>query len=300
MDVPNHRDGDTLGNVQQAYQAVSIYGNRAWIFTPLLLTRQHLFEGCAGLDGQPAGELLVVEGNTGLLPKRAAVRSDPYGSSHDPEAGIWSLAHHAINRDVLRYALHEQARQEFRSRLCAQHSVFLRRQRAPANDHENQQARWLAPGIAGPQQEPNALDCGWPWFVVWTDRPVLAVHAVAIGRYPNCSNMPLAQSEAQAMRLDRVGLSCLITLATTLAITLAGCASLSDTAVPLDSALPAGAKSPCPARLAAGASCVALVQAARWQSRAGIQLARGATCCAQVPPGQGWFDKDRPQHTATR
>lgn len=48
VDVPNIRYGDKLCNVQHALHAVSIDDNRAWIFTPLLLTRRHHFDGCEG------------------------------------------------------------------------------------------------------------------------------------------------------------------------------------------------------------------------------------------------------------
>lgn len=51
IDVPNVRYGDTLCNVRHAFHAVSIDDNRAWIFTPLLLTRRHLFDACSADKG---------------------------------------------------------------------------------------------------------------------------------------------------------------------------------------------------------------------------------------------------------
>ena len=46
VDEPNRRYGEKLCNVEAAYHAVSIDDNRATIFTPLLLSRRHLFDGC--------------------------------------------------------------------------------------------------------------------------------------------------------------------------------------------------------------------------------------------------------------
>lgn len=46
IDTPNGRYGERLCNVEKAYHAVSIDDNRATIFTPLLLTRKHLFVDC--------------------------------------------------------------------------------------------------------------------------------------------------------------------------------------------------------------------------------------------------------------
>jgi hypothetical protein len=45
-DEPNRRYGEKLCNVERAYHALSIDDNRATVFTPLLLSRKHMFEGC--------------------------------------------------------------------------------------------------------------------------------------------------------------------------------------------------------------------------------------------------------------
>lgn len=63
IDARNIRYGDKLCNVRHAFHAVSIDDNRAWIFTPLLLTRRHMFDGCAaadmeGKDSPPANPML--------------------------------------------------------------------------------------------------------------------------------------------------------------------------------------------------------------------------------------------------
>ncbi|MDZ7864356.1 DUF2235 domain-containing protein [Acidovorax sp.] len=42
IDEPNQRYGDQLHNVENVLHAVSLDDNREWIFTPLLVTRQHL------------------------------------------------------------------------------------------------------------------------------------------------------------------------------------------------------------------------------------------------------------------
>jgi uncharacterized protein (DUF2235 family) len=46
VDEPNERYGDQLCNVVRAYQALSIDDDREWAFTPLLLSREHLFQPC--------------------------------------------------------------------------------------------------------------------------------------------------------------------------------------------------------------------------------------------------------------
>ena len=51
VDDPNLRYGEKLCNVEVAYHAMSIDDNRATIFTPLLLSRQHLFVGCPNGKG---------------------------------------------------------------------------------------------------------------------------------------------------------------------------------------------------------------------------------------------------------
>lgn len=46
IDVPNDRYGDQLCNVERAAHALALDDDRARIFTPILLTRQHLLEHC--------------------------------------------------------------------------------------------------------------------------------------------------------------------------------------------------------------------------------------------------------------
>lgn len=56
VDDPNGRYGERLCNVEYAFQALSLDDNRATVFTPLLLSRSHLFAHCLGKTGYPASE----------------------------------------------------------------------------------------------------------------------------------------------------------------------------------------------------------------------------------------------------
>lgn len=46
VDNPNRRYGERLCNVEYGFHALSLDDNRATVFTPLLLSRSHLFAGC--------------------------------------------------------------------------------------------------------------------------------------------------------------------------------------------------------------------------------------------------------------
>jgi len=46
VDEPNRRYGERLCNVERAFHAVSLDDDRATVFTPLLISRAHLFNGC--------------------------------------------------------------------------------------------------------------------------------------------------------------------------------------------------------------------------------------------------------------
>jgi len=140
----------------------------------------------SGLSGVSLNWMIDNLAPTGLLPPQAAVRADPFGSSHDPEHG--TLLYHAINRDVLRYALDAQTLSAFRAAVCVHPSVFERRQRLPAQPHENRQLHWAAPGPVRPVLVPNPLDYGWPWYVVQDGQPGPA--EVQVQSYPDCNNMP--------------------------------------------------------------------------------------------------------------
>lgn len=171
----NKRYGDQLCNVKHAYQALSIDDNREWIFTPLPLDREYLFTNCQpdgehllGRDGKIiagrfaevwfAGAHSDVGGGygdsrlsgvslnwmidnlkrTGLLPAGARVPEDPFGSSHDPEAGWFGAVYHAVNRDIATYVTDTARRRgEFANTLCVHESVLQRRRALPLRPFEN-------------------------------------------------------------------------------------------------------------------------------------------------------------------
>lgn len=140
IDNPNKRYGDQLCNVKRVFHAVSIDDDRERVFTPLLLTRDHLLKHCSPSLGKPflkdidevdevwfSGAHSDVGGGyqdsllsgvslnwmiknlkknpeTDLLPRDATVPEDRFGSSHDPESGFWSPIYHAQSRDIRKYA----------------------------------------------------------------------------------------------------------------------------------------------------------------------------------------------------
>ena len=174
IDGPNKRYGDQLCNVKHAYQALSIDDDREWIFTPLPLSRKYLFAHCDSdgkhlLDyqgkiiperfsevwfsgahsdvggGYPDSRLSGVILNwmignlkqTGLLPAGASVPEDPFGTSHDPEAGWWGPLYHAVNRDIATYVTGQGQRHlDFGNTLCVHPSVLKRRQIGLLREHE--------------------------------------------------------------------------------------------------------------------------------------------------------------------
>jgi uncharacterized protein (DUF2235 family) len=75
-----------------------------------------------------------------LLPAGAQVREDPYGTSHDPEAGSFSLIYHRMNRNLVGYASDTRnQRREVLGSICVHRSVFERRALIQAKAHENHQ-----------------------------------------------------------------------------------------------------------------------------------------------------------------
>ncbi len=104
-----------------------------------------------------------------LLPADASVREDPYGSSHDPEAGWWGPLYHFVSRNLAAYAMgntqacansknsacesdqtktradHEPM-PKFRNTLCMHETVFERRKAIAVKEHENSLLRLMEPG----------------------------------------------------------------------------------------------------------------------------------------------------------
>jgi len=173
IDDPSRRYGDTLCNVDEAYQALSIDDDREWIFTPLPLTRAHLFEGCQGamrtiklrevwfagahsdvgggyedtqLSGVSLNWMITQLAGTGLLPPGTRVREDLHGTSHDPEAGMWSPLYHRTSRDIAGYPFDPESLRK--KTLCVHPSVFERRRFARPQEHENRQVDLRWPGKA--------------------------------------------------------------------------------------------------------------------------------------------------------
>jgi uncharacterized protein (DUF2235 family) len=105
----------------------------------------------------------------GLLPSDTEVREDPYGSSHDPEAGWWAPLYHFMPRNLAAYAMgntqtcanskssaceSDQAKTsvehepmpQFKNTLCMHPTVFKRRKAMAVKDHENSLLRLIEPG----------------------------------------------------------------------------------------------------------------------------------------------------------
>lgn len=81
LDEPNLRYGEKLCNVERAYHALSIDDNRATIFTPLLLSRAHMFEGCL-----PGKGMLDDQGNI----KAEALQEVWFSGAHSDVGGGYS------------------------------------------------------------------------------------------------------------------------------------------------------------------------------------------------------------------
>lgn len=196
VDNGNTRYGDKLCNVKHAFHAMSIDDNREWIFTPLLMTRKHLFDGCAlgdtsplFKDGKIDPELLQevwfagahsdvgggypdarmsgvslnwmirrLRGAGVMLVPDVEVPEDPFGTSHNPEDGASSPIYHSVNRDLAGYV---RAATSLVDHLTVHQSVFARRNYVRVRPHENKQLFLLAAGSAClVQAEParNSLD----------------------------------------------------------------------------------------------------------------------------------------------
>jgi uncharacterized protein (DUF2235 family) len=179
IDYPNVRHGDQLCNVRRAFHALSIDDDREWVFTPLLLTRNHLFRNCEQSDrgyilseegkilpgrlqevwfsgahadvggGYPDSLLSGVSLNwminqlnsdaeINLLPRDARVAEDSFGSSHNPEGGMWGPLYHEMTRNIGAYVSDsDKHRSEFFKSICVHQSVQYRRAVMLPAWHEN-------------------------------------------------------------------------------------------------------------------------------------------------------------------
>jgi hypothetical protein len=211
IDTPNQRYGDQLCNVRNAYQALSIDDNREWIFTPLMLSRRHLQADCeeaplrpeerrieevwfsgshsdvgggyndSDLSGNSLNWMMSLLSPTGLLPHGAAVRADPWGTSHNPRAKAWRLMYHRMNRNLAGYAVDPRQRDDLPA-LCMHESVFQRRQVLPPLEHEFKDlplvpgVHWVIPN--GERDRPTR------WSVSEAGKP--GARAVEIRVWPGC------------------------------------------------------------------------------------------------------------------
>lgn len=160
-DVPNIRYNDQLCNIDKASHALAVDDDRARIFTPILLTREHLIKQCekaidinriveevwfSGAHSDVGGgyEDTNIDGVTlnwmlsqidinakELLPAGEGVYADPFGKTHDPEAGVWSLVYRKQNRD-----LNSMNSSYNHGKLKIHQSVIDRLACVPVNSHE--------------------------------------------------------------------------------------------------------------------------------------------------------------------
>ena len=131
IDVPNGRYGDQLCNINKAAHALSLDDDRARIFTPILLTRNHLISDCkkkninetvdevwfsgahsdvgggyedTELDGVSLNWMINKLQPFDLLPSNSGVYEDPLGVGHDPESGFFfGLIYYRLNRNLPLY-----------------------------------------------------------------------------------------------------------------------------------------------------------------------------------------------------
>lgn len=177
IDVPNNRYGDQLCNVEKAYHAVSIDDNRANVFTPILITRKHLYNNCKGwdevkkkehqkanvrevyfagahsdvgggyennyLNGVSLNWMISHLDDFNILPKDSSVQQNMFAKSHDPESGIiWGLLYHKKNRTLHNYINENEADEHpsYEKKLKIHDSVFKRLEKKKAQKHEY---KWL-------------------------------------------------------------------------------------------------------------------------------------------------------------
>lgn len=127
---PNTRYADQLCNIEYASHAVSIDDDRARVFTPILLTQQHLIdETCdrekttpkveevwfagahsdvgGGYNDTTIGGLSlnwmlgqINSAKLDILPNDSSVYANYLDKTHDPEKGLLGLIYHQENRDI--------------------------------------------------------------------------------------------------------------------------------------------------------------------------------------------------------
>jgi len=149
--LPNHRYADQLCNIKDAAHAVSIDDDRARIFTPVLLTQEHLIRACeqavkiddvvdevwfsgahadigggyrdTNISGVSLNWMLKKIEPYQLVPDNTRVYEDPEGKTHNPEAGLWGLIYRKRSRSLDDYANYTRYNQ---NKLKIHRSVFDR------------------------------------------------------------------------------------------------------------------------------------------------------------------------------
>jgi len=128
--VPNPRYADQLCNIDAAAHALSIDDDRARIFTPILLTHDHLVENCTDvvpenivdevwfsgahsdvgggysdtdIDGVSLNWMLRKIKELDLTPENAAVYEDILGKTHNPHSGVFRIVYKEANRSIDKY-----------------------------------------------------------------------------------------------------------------------------------------------------------------------------------------------------
>jgi hypothetical protein len=81
-----------------------------------------------------------------LLPPGAGVNEDPFGRSHDPEAGIFGPIYHNINRNIGAYLTDAKHLDNRAATMCVHKSVIERRRTVALKEHENHYLALTQPG----------------------------------------------------------------------------------------------------------------------------------------------------------
>ncbi|MGR6874132.1 phospholipase effector Tle1 domain-containing protein [Pseudomonas sp. HK3] len=159
---PNARYEDQLCNVKKAAHALAIDDDRARIFTPILLTSQHLVSTCdfivindvvdevwfsgahadvgggyddTNISGESLNWMITKLKKYDLLPEGSSVYADYLGKTHDPEAGLFSLVYRQRSRDLSGYVEHTPY---YKNKLNIHRSVLKRLEHKKPQDFEFQ------------------------------------------------------------------------------------------------------------------------------------------------------------------
>jgi len=136
-----------------------------------------------------------------LLPAKASVPEDPFGTSHDPEAGWWGPLYHAVKRDLGTYATYRKPRtgndpqqgprrDELRNTLCIHHTVKKRRQNLALKPHENDLLSLQKAGIVHLMPDKDEAREGWrPRWREAPDPNQSSGTTLEVQIWPDCESM---------------------------------------------------------------------------------------------------------------